>query len=191
MMSFCTTVVEDSAFAPEVTSIDTCANNAPDDPTSSGVRRNYAAFSCVDSKDCKSDELCVLSAPQSADLLAGSCKKMSSLEGEREVCGRGTCRLKNTSCQQGAAEPTWNMPPTCRAPNKKTACGAKTCGSSERCCSTVDGPRCQSQCDVYDGVGAEWECAENKDCPKSQRCCLTSTDSTQCAFSCSGRLAAC
>ena len=73
-----------------------------------------AALECVDSGDCKADEICVSGAFYSSDSLASKCLPKKGAYGFDELCGRGTCRLGKTACSTTPPSPTPRRCPTPR-----------------------------------------------------------------------------
>jgi len=144
------------------------------------------ALACVDSGDCKDDEICVLAAPYSSDSFASSCVSKKSADGFSELCGHGTCKLGKSACEPVNPAAEWAEPRGCN-PSTPIQCGKASCERPQVCCAREKGPVCVATSECADlAAGPRWGCTSAKECAEGQVCCVTGHGQmgASCAFSC-------
>lgn len=150
------------------------------------VSVSYTALVCVDSGDCRPDELCVLAAPYSSDSSVATCVSKKAADGFSELCGHGTCKLGKSACGPINPDADWSAPRSC-APTSPIQCGKASCERPQVCCAREKGPECvaESECASL-SEGARWSCTSSKECAEGQVCCVTGAGQmgAACAFSC-------
>lgn len=163
-----------------------CGARIPDAAKNADFSVELAALECVDSGDCKADEICVSGAFYSSDSLASKCLPKKGAYGFDELCGRGTCRLGKTACSTTPPSPKQpGVLQTCN-PTTPVVCGKAACKSGEICVGDDKGVHCTATAPESLADGAVLGCTANAQCAESQVCCLVGAGrmGAHCAFGC-------
>lgn len=167
-------------------SLAACGAIIPDAAKHDDLSVNLAALECVDSGDCKADEICVSGAWYSSDSLASKCMPKKGAYGLDELCGRGTCKLGKSACRKDPASTSDPFDvPTCE-PTTPAACGKATCKAPQVCVGSDKGLACGARPAGGLSEGAVIECTANAQCAESQVCCIVGGGQlgSHCGFSC-------
>lgn len=166
-------------------SLAACGAVIPEEAKSGDFSVDLTALACVDSGDCKADEICISGAFYSSDSTASKCMPKKGAYGLDELCGRGTCKLGKTACSKAppSTSKVYDLQ-TCE-PTAPVVCGKAACKAGEVCVGNDKGVKCgPPPADL--SQGAVLACTADAQCAESQVCCLVGAGmmGSHCAFGC-------